>query len=167
MVWQRPFCNLIHFERALDRPRNDSKLLIVAPMSGHYATLLRGTVEAMLPKHEVYITDWIDARAVPLSEGRFDLDDYIDYLISMLHALGRETHVVAVCQPAVPVLAAVSVMEAKGDPYAPRTMTLMGGPIDTRINPTAVNKLAEGKDIDWFRDNVVMKVPFPASRLHA
>ena len=161
IVWQRPFCNLIHFERALDRPRNDPKLLIVAPMSGHYATLLRGTVEAMLPKHEVYITDWIDARAVPLSEGRFDLDDYIDYVISMLHALGGDTHVVAVCQPAVPVLAAVSVMEAKGDPYAPRTMTLMGGPIDTRMNPTAVNKLAEGKDIDWFRDNVVMKVPFP------
>ncbi|MBZ9937125.1 polyhydroxyalkanoate depolymerase [Mesorhizobium sp. BR1-1-16] len=161
VVWKRPFCNLIHFERSLDRPRNDPKLLIVAPMSGHYATLLRGTVEAMLPKHEVYITDWIDARAVPLSDGSFDLDDYIDYLISILHALGGDTHVVAVCQPAVPVLAAVSVMEAKGDPYAPRTMTLMGGPIDTRINPTAVNKLAEGKTIDWFRDNVVMKVPFP------
>ncbi len=161
IVWSRPFCNLIHFERALERPRNDPKLLIVAPMSGHYATLLRGTVEAMLPRHEVYITDWIDARAVPLNEGGFDLDDYIDYLISILHALGPDTHVVAVCQPAVPVLAAVSVMETKGDPYAPRSMTLMGGPIDTRINPTAVNKLAEGKTIDWFRDNVVMKVPFP------
>ncbi len=161
VVWQRPFCNLIHFERALSRPRKDPKLLIVAPMSGHYATLLRGTVEAMLPKHEVYITDWVDARAVPLTDGGFDLDDYIDYLIEILHALGGDTHVVAVCQPAVPVLAAVSVMETRGDPLAPLSMTLMGGPIDTRINPTAVNKLAEGKTIDWFRDNVVMKVPFP------
>lgn len=161
IVWQKPFCNLIHFERALDRPRNDPKLLIVAPMSGHYATLLRGTVEALLPRHEVYITDWVDARAVSLSEGVFDLDDYIDYVITMLHALGGDTHVIAVCQPAVPVLAAVSVMEAHHDPYAPRSMTLMGGPIDTRISPTAVDKLAESKSVDWFRENVVMKVPFP------
>jgi len=160
-VWQRPFCNLIHFERALERPRKDPKILIVAPMSGHYATLLRGTVDALLPKHEVYITDWIDARSVPLSEGSFDLDDYIDYLIEMLHALGEDTHIVAVCQPAVPVLAAVAVMEGRGDPRVPRTMTLMGGPIDTRINPTQVNKMAEGKSIDWFREKVVMKVPFP------
>ncbi|MBN8998100.1 MAG: polyhydroxyalkanoate depolymerase, partial [Rhizobiales bacterium] len=161
IVWQRPFCGLIHFERHLERPRNDPKLLIVAPMSGHYATLLRGTVDALLPKHEVYITDWADARTVPLSEGRFDLDDYIDYVISMLHALGPDTHIIAVCQPAVPVLAAAAVMEARGDVYVPRTMTLMGGPIDTRVNPTAVNKLAEGKTIDWFQKNVIMKVPFP------
>ncbi|MCX5495097.1 polyhydroxyalkanoate depolymerase [Kaistia dalseonensis] len=161
IVWQAPFCNLIHFDRVLERPRTDPKLLIVAPMSGHYATLLRGTVDAMLPKHDVYITDWIDARMVPLTEGSFDLDDYVDYVIAMLQALGENTHVIAVCQPAVPVLAAAAVMEARNDPFAPRTMTLMGGPIDTRINPTAVNKLAEGKTIDWFEQNVVMKVPFP------
>jgi poly(3-hydroxybutyrate) depolymerase len=162
VVWSKPFCNLLHFERVL--PPNhgaDPKLLIVAPMSGHYATLLRGTVEAMLPHAEVYITDWIDARMVPLSDGTFDLDDYIDYVIDMLHFLGPDTHVVAVCQPSVPVLAAVSVMEAAGDPLVPSTMTLMGGPIDTRITPTAVNQLAQEKPLDWFRDNVVMTVPWP------
>ena len=161
IVWQRPFCDLIHFERQLERPRKDPKLLIVAPMSGHYATLLRGTVEAMMPRHDVYITDWIDARMVPLADGSFDLDDYIDYVIEMLHFLGDDVHVIAVCQPAVPVLAAAALMEAADDRFAPRSMTLMGGPIDTRINPTAVNELAEGKDLAWFRDNVVMKVPFP------
>jgi poly(3-hydroxybutyrate) depolymerase len=162
IVWQRPFCNLIHFERCLPAGhRKDPKVLIVAPMSGHYATLLRGTVEALLPHAEVHITDWVDARMVPLSDGGFDLDDYIDYVIQMLHALGPDTHVVAVCQPAVPVLAAVAVMEADNDPLSPSTMTLMGGPIDTRINPTAVNKLAEEKPIEWFRDNVIMPVPWP------
>jgi poly(3-hydroxybutyrate) depolymerase len=162
VVWSRPFCNLIHFERSLPSERKaDPKLLIVAPMSGHYATLLRGTVEAMLPHAEVYITDWADARMVPLVEGRFDLDDYIDYIIDMLHALGPGTHVMGVCQPSVPVLAAVSVMEGRGDRFAPATMTLMGGPIDTRRNPTAVNLLAEEKGIDWFRDNVIMQVPWP------
>jgi poly(3-hydroxybutyrate) depolymerase len=130
-------------------------------MSGHYATLLRGTVEAFLPRNEVYITDWADARMVPLAEGFFDLEDYVDYVIAMLHFLGPETHVVAVCQPSVPVLAAVAVMEERGDPCVPATMTLMGGPIDTRINPTAVNLLAQQKGTDWFRDNVIMKVPFP------
>ena len=130
-------------------------------MSGHYATLLRGTVEAFLPNHDVYITDWRDARTVPLSEGSFNLDDYIDYVISILHALGGDTHVVAVCQPAVPVLAAAALMEADDDPYVPLSMTLMGGPIDTRANPTAVNKLAERRGIDWFRRNVISKVPFP------
>jgi len=161
VVWQKPFCDLIHFERELERPRRDPKLLIVAPMSGHYATLLRGTVEAMMPRHDVYITDWIDARMVPLAEGGFDLDDYIDYLVEILHFLGDDVHVVAVCQPAVPVLAAVALMEAAGDRFAPRSMTLMGGPIDTRINPTAVNEMAQGKSLDWFAENVVMKVPFP------
>ena len=161
IVWSKPFCDLIHFERQLERPRRDPKLLIVAPMSGHYATLLRGTVEAMMPRHDVYITDWIDARMVPLADGSFDFDDYIDYVIEMLHFLGDDVHVIAVCQPAVPVLAAVALMEAANDRFAPRSMTLMGGPIDTRINPTAVNELAEGKDLDWFRDNVVMQVPFP------
>lgn len=162
VVWRRPFCSLLHFRRDLPRGRDpDPKLLIVAPMSGHYATLLRGTVEAMLPAHEIFITDWTDARMVPLSEGHFDLDDYIDYVIEMLHHIGEGTHVMAVCQPSVPVLAAVSVMEEDEDPCAPATMTLMGGPIDTRINPTAVNALAENRDIDWFRRNVIMRVPFP------
>jgi len=162
VVWSRPFCNLLHFERALPAARRpDPKLLIVAPMSGHYATLLRGTVEAMLPNADVYITDWTDARMVPVSDGKFDLDDYIDYVIDMLRALGPDTHVMAVCQPSVPVLAAAAIMEARGDRYAPATMTLMGGPIDTRRNPTAVNLLAEEKGIDWFRDNVIMQVPWP------
>ena len=162
VVWQRPFCNLIHFERALpDSYRARPKMLLVAPMSGHYATLLRGTVEAFLPRHDVYITDWVDARMVPLAQGSFDLDDYIDYLISILHYLGGDTHVVAVCQPSVPVLAAVSLMEARHDPYAPTTMVLMGGPIDTRVNPTVVNTLAEERGIDWFRRNVITQVPFP------
>jgi len=123
--------------------------------------LLRGTVEAFLPNHDVYVTEWRDARTIPLSEGSFDLDDYIDYVISMLHALGDETHVLAVCQPAVPVMAAVSVMEADDDPYVPISMTLMGGPIDTRVNPTAVNTLAGRRGIQWFRHNVITKVPFP------
>jgi poly(3-hydroxybutyrate) depolymerase len=153
-VWERPFCRLLHFEQ---QPR----LLIVAPLSGHYATLLRGTVEAFLPNHDVYITEWRDARMVPLSEGMFSLDDYIDYIISILHALGGETHVVAVCQPAVPVLAAAALMDADDDPYLPITMTLMGGPIDTRVNPTAVNMLAQKRGINWFRHNVITKVPFP------
>ncbi len=163
VVWSKPFCDLLHFRRDLgDRKRRpDPKLLIVAPMSGHYATLLRGTVEAFLPKAEVYITDWADARTVPMMAGQFDLDAYIEYIIEMLHFLGPDTHVVAVCQPAVPVFAAVSIMEQRGDPNAPATMTLMGGPIDTRRNPTAVNQLAEEKGIDWFRDNVIMQVPWP------
>jgi poly(3-hydroxybutyrate) depolymerase len=130
-------------------------------MSGHYATLLRGTVEAFLPNHDVYITDWIDARMVPLADGRFDLDDYIDYIISILHFLGGDCHVIAVCQPSVPVLAATALMEANGDNYAPRSIVLMGGPIDTRHSPTVVNTLAEQRGLDWFRRNVISKVPFP------
>jgi len=166
-VWERSFCRVLHFERIFaHRPRRPQpRLLIVAPMSGHYATLLRGTVEAFLPNHDVYITDWRDARTVPLAEGSFNLDDYIDYVISILHALGGDTHVVAVCQPAVPVLAAVALMEADDDPYVPVSMTLMGGPIDTRANPTEVNKLAERRGIDWFRRNVITKVPFPHAGL--
>jgi poly(3-hydroxybutyrate) depolymerase len=162
-VWEKPFCRLLHFERKFRKTPStpQPRLLIVAPMSGHYATLLRGTVEAMLPTHDVYITDWSDARMVPLSEGRFDLDDYVDYLIEIFHVLGGDVHVMAVCQPAVPVVIAVSVMEAERDPYVPYSMTLMGGPIDTRRNPTAVNKLAEERGIDWFRNNVITKVPFP------
>jgi poly(3-hydroxybutyrate) depolymerase len=162
-VWERPFCRLIHFERifAHNLQRPQPQLLIIAPMSGHYATLLRGTVEAFLPNHDVYITDWVDARMVPMSEGRFDLDDYIDYLISMLHALGGDTHVLAVCQPSVPVMAAAALMDADGDPYVPVSMVLMGGPIDTRVNPTAVNDLAARRGTEWFQRHVITRVPFP------
>ena len=163
VVWERPICRLLRFERSIERmPRRPQpRLLIVAPMSGHFATLLRGTVEAFLPNHDVYITDWADARLVPLAAGSFDLDDYIDYVISILHVLGGETHVIAVCQPSVPVLAAVAVMEADDDPHVPASMILMGGPIDTRVNPTGVNRLAEERGTEWFRHNVITKVPFP------
>ncbi|TMJ99571.1 MAG: polyhydroxyalkanoate depolymerase [Alphaproteobacteria bacterium] len=163
VLWERPFCRLLHFERAFDRPprRPQPRLLIVAPMSGHYPTLLRGTVEGFLPNHDVYLTEWVDARMVPVSQGAFDLDDYIDYLISILHLLAGDVHVLAVCQPSVPVLAAVACMEADEDPYVPHSMVLMGGPIDTRVNPTAVNIHAERRGVDWFRRNVITKVPFP------
>ena len=168
-VWQRPFCRLLHFERMFcHMPRRPQpRVLIVAPMSGHYATLLRGTVEAFLPNHDVYITDWIDARMVPVADGRFDLDDYIDYIVSILHFLGGDCHVIAVCQPSVPVLAATALMEANDDAYVPRSIVLMGGPIDTRHSPTVVNTVAEERGLDWFRRNVITKVPFPLSRRHA
>src|SRR5918911_1672074 len=159
VVWARPFCNLLHFRKELHQPQPAPRLLIVAPMSGHYATLLRGTVEAMLPGRDVYITDWVNASMVPMSAGSFDLDDYIDYVIDMLHALGPDTHVMAVCQPSVPVLAAVALMEEDQDAFAPRSMTLMAGPIDTRVNPTAVNRLAMERGTEWFRHNAIMRVP--------
>src|SRR3954451_12171033 len=159
VVWARPFCDLLHFRKELHQPRPAPRLLIVAPMSGHYATLLRGTVEAMLPRCDVYITDWVNASMVPMSAGPFDLDDYIDYLIDMLHALGSDTHVMAVCQPSVPVLAAVALMEEEQDAFTPRSMTLMGGPIDTRVNPTAVNRLAMERGTEWFQRNAIMRVP--------
>ena len=162
VVWARPFCRLLHFVKPLPPgAARQPKLLIVAPVSGHYATLLRDTVATMLPDHDVYITDWIDARMVPLTDGPFDLDDYIDYLIAIHRHLGAGVHVMAVCQPSVPVLAAAALMEAAGDPSRPASMILMGGPIDTRVNPTAVNTLANSHDLDWFRDNAIMKVPFP------
>ncbi|WP_082359183.1 polyhydroxyalkanoate depolymerase [Bosea sp. AAP35] len=161
VVWERPFGRVIYFDRQIEgRRKPQPKVLIVAPMSGHYATLLRGTVEAFLPGHEVYITDWTDARLVPLAAGRFDLDDYIDYVIAMLQMMGPETHVMAVCQPAVPVLAAIARMEADGDACAPRSMTLMGGPIDTRRSPTEVNKMAVDRGIDWFGNRCITRVPF-------
>jgi poly(3-hydroxybutyrate) depolymerase len=131
----------------------------VAPMSGHYATLLRGTVERMLPGHEVYITDWRDAKAVPLSDGRFDLDDYIDYVIEFLEVIGPGAHVLAVCQPSVPVYAAVTLMSAQDHPATPRTLTMMGGPVDTRRAPTAVNQLAMERPFAWFQQNVIARVP--------
>jgi poly(3-hydroxybutyrate) depolymerase len=162
-VWEKPFCRLLHFKRAFANPPKlpHPKLLIVAPLSGHYATLLRGTVEAFLPQHDVYITEWVNAREVPLTDGRFDLDDYIDYVIGILRHLGGDTHVIAVCQPSVPVLAAVALMEAEEDPDVPRSMILMGGPIDSRYSPTKVNRLAEERGVDWFRHHVITKVPFP------
>ena len=162
IVWSRPFGNLLHFVRpTVPDAERQPKLLIVAPMSGHYATLLRGTVEAFLPTHNVYITDWADARMIPLAAGRFDLDDYIDYIRDMLRALGPGVHTLGVCQPAVPLLAAVALMEAEGDACSPASMTLMGGPIDTRKSPTAVNKLAQQRGVNWFRQNCLRTVPFP------
>ncbi|MFM2280109.1 MAG: hypothetical protein RLZZ444_2340 [Pseudomonadota bacterium] len=162
VVWSKPFCDLLHFEPPVTAvAARKPKLLIVAPMSGHYATLLRGTVDTLLPEADIYITDWKDARMVPLADGRFDLDDYIDYVIAMIRHLGPDTHVMAVCQPSVPVLAAVAVMEQDGDHLSPSSMTLMGGPIDTRINPTAVNQLAQTRPLKWFEDNVIMNVPWP------
>lgn len=164
-VWSTPWCSMVHFARdgeALERARGkrtDPTVLIVAPMSGHYATLLRSTVEAFLPEHEVYITDWSDARMVPLLAGRFDLNDYIDHVIAMLRELGPETHVVAVCQPGPLVLAAVSLMAQEDDPCAPATMTIMGSPIDARKSPTEPNKLAEERDITWFKQNMIHTVP--------
>ncbi len=162
VVWRAPFCNLVHFDRALPvKTAPQPRLLIVAPMSGHFATLLRGTVEAFLPTHEVYITDWVDARMVPLSQGSFDLDDYVDYVRDMITLLGPDVHVMAVCQPSVPVIAAIALMEEDNDPAIPRSMTLMGGPIDTRRSPTEVNKLAQKRGIEWFRANCIARVPFP------
>jgi poly(3-hydroxybutyrate) depolymerase len=153
------WCNLLRFRRDAHRPR-DPKVLMVAPMSGHFATLLRGTVAAFLPDHDVYITDWTDAREVPASLPDFDLDDYIDTIIAYLRALGPDVHVIAVCQPAVPVLAAVSLMAAMGDAAAPRGMTLIGGPIDTREAPTQVNQFAKNHSLDWFRRHTIHRVPF-------
>src|SRR5215213_296848 len=159
-VWERPFSRVIAFDRAIvGEAAPQPKLLVVAPMSGHHATLLRGTVEAFLPTHQVFITDWVDARQVPLAEGRFDLDDYIDYLIAIFQALGPNLHVVAVCQPSVPVIAAVARMEAENHPLVPRSITLMGGPIDTRRSPTAVNRLAQERGIEWFKRHCIYTVP--------
>lgn len=157
IVHRLPFGQLKQFKRATKR--KDPKILMVAPMSGHYATLLRGTVEAMLPDHDVYITDWRDASDVPLLEGGFDLDDYIDYLREFMAALGPDTHVMAVCQPGVPVLAAIALMSEDKDPNTPRSMTLMGSPIDTRRNPTVPCKLAMDHSLSWFEKTVIHRVP--------
>ena len=162
-VWHRPFCNLIRFKKHLQdgSTPNEPRLLIFAPVSGHFATLLRGTVEAMLPHADVYITDWQDARFVPLHDGNFDLDDYIDYATAMIELFEGDVHVMAVCQPAIPVLSAVALMEAAGNPAAPRSLIMKGGPIDTRVSQTAVNRLAEEKGTNWFRRNVITSVPWP------
>jgi poly(3-hydroxybutyrate) depolymerase len=157
VVVATPFCSLLHF--AKDSTVQQKKVLIVAPLSGHFATLLRGTVETILPDHDVYITDWINSRNVPLIHGRFDLDDFIDLVIGFIRRLGPDTHVVAVCQPAVPVLAAVALMAADNDPMQPASMTLMGGPIDTRRNPTQPNLLATSRPLEWFEKTVIETVP--------
>ncbi len=163
VVWRRPFCRLVHFKRDLpvDRGARDPRILLVAPMSGHYATLLRGTVETLLPDHDVYITDWQHAGSVPLSAGGFDLEDYADYVREMLQHFQGDVHVMAVCQPSVPVLCAIACMEADDDPAIPHSVVLLGGPVDTRKNPTAVNKLAEEHGTNWFRRHVITSVPWP------
>ncbi len=158
VVLDKPFGRLINFSRKIKR--NDPKVLIAAPMSGHYATLLRGTVQALLPHHNVFITDWEDARQVPLKEGVFNLDSYIAYLREYLSLLGPDVHVIAVCQPAPPVLATVALMASDDDPNQPLSMTLMGGPVDTRISKTEVTELAETRPIKWFEQMAVHDVPF-------
>ncbi|WP_026606838.1 polyhydroxyalkanoate depolymerase [Methylocapsa acidiphila] len=167
IVWERPFCQLRHFQRQFDGPIGEAqqKLLIVAPMSGHHATLLRGTVEAFLPYYDVYITDWIDARTIPVAQDGFDLDDYIDYLIAICAYLskahdGVSLHTLGVCQPSVPLIAAIALMEAAESPHAPASMTLMGGPIDTRRSPTKVNLLAQERGSAWFRRHCICRVPY-------
>ena len=159
IVLSKPWGDLLRFRRHADRPQ-DRKVLMVAPISGHFATLLRGTVEAFLPDHDVYITDWRDARAMPLMGPEFDLNDYIDYVIEFIRFLGPETHVIAVCQPAVPVMAAVSLLNAGDKAAAPVSMSLIGGPIDTREGATAVNAFAKSHNLDWFKRNVIHRVPF-------
>nr|WP_208408744.1 polyhydroxyalkanoate depolymerase [Sphingomonas vulcanisoli] len=156
----KPFGQLIHFTKPDYTGPAQPKLLIVAPMSGHYATLLRGTVERLLPGHDVWITDWADARAVSLAEGHFDLEDYVDYVIGFLRHIGPGTHVLAVCQPSVPVYAATALLSAVKDPARPRTLTMMGGPIDTREAPTEVNTVATQRPFSWFEQNVIATVPW-------
>jgi poly(3-hydroxybutyrate) depolymerase len=157
IVLRMPFGQLKRFRR--EGIEGGPKLLIVAPMSGHFATLLRGTVERMLPSADVYITDWRDAKLAPMSDGAFGFEDYVDYVIAFLEATGPGTNVLAVCQPSVPVYAAACVMSADNNPCRPRTLALMGGPIDTRETPTAVNTLATERPHSWFEQNVIVKVP--------
>jgi poly(3-hydroxybutyrate) depolymerase len=157
VVASHPFCKLLHFRKDIER--DEPTVLVVAPLSGHFPTLLRGTVETLLPDHNVFLTDWANARNVPLLHGRFDLDDFVALLIRFIRQLGPHVHVMAVCQPSVAVLAAVSVMAAGGDPCQPASMILMGGPIDTRANPTAVNRFATAHALDWFERSVIETVP--------
>jgi len=152
-----PFATLLHF--AKDTPVAQPRVLVVAPLSGHFATLLRGTVETLLPENDVYITDWHNARDVPLADGRFGFDEYVDHIIRFLEAMGPGAHLVAVCQPCVAALAAAAVMAEDNNPAQPRSMTLMAGPIDCRVNPTKVNELATSHNIGWFENNLIAKVP--------
>jgi poly(3-hydroxybutyrate) depolymerase len=167
VVWESPWCRLIQFDRDMADMRRAGKMqldpavLLVAPLSGHYATLLRGTVEALIPHHAVFVTDWSNARDVPMMEGRFDFHDYIDHIRSMLGVMGARAHVVAVCQPGPPVLAAAALMAADNDANRPRSMTFMGSPIDARLSPTVTNKLAEERPFTWFQSNMIHTVPPP------
>src|SRR6202167_3427174 len=158
-----PFGTLLHFKK--DIASAQPRVLMVAPLSGHFATLLRATVRTMLPDHDVYITDWHNARDVPLTAGRFGVDEYTDHIIKFLETMGQGSHILAVCQPCVAVLAAAAVMAQAGHPAQPRSMTLMAGPIDTRVNPTKVNELANSKPIRWFEQNLIATVPirFPGA----
>jgi poly(3-hydroxybutyrate) depolymerase len=158
IVFETPFASLVHFKKNIRRAQ--PKVLLVAPMSGHFATLRRGTVETLLKDHDVYITDWYNARDIQVKHGRFGFDDYIEHVIRFLNVLAEPSHVMAVCQPATAVLAAVSLMAEDRNPATPRSMTLMGGPIDTRCNPANVNRLAKTKDISWFDENVIGVVPW-------
>jgi len=159
-VLRKPFCNLIHFKREFgSSSQGDPRVLLVAPLSGHHATLLRDTVRTLLPAHEVYVTDWLDARMVPMSAGPFHLNDYVRYVQDFMRLLGPDLHVISVCQPTVPVLAAISLTAADGEPCLPRSMTMMGGPIDTRESPTQVNRLATTKPYSWFENNLIHRVP--------
>jgi len=166
----KPFCRLLRFKRFTDnvgvltRLKGQPTVLVVAPLSGHHSTLLRETVRELLKDHKVFITDWTDARMVPLDAGPFHLDDYIAYVQEFIRHIGPEANVISVCQPTVPVLAAISLMASAGEP-TPRTMTMMGGPIDARRSPTAVNNLATNKPFEWFENNVIYRVPtnFPGS----
>jgi poly(3-hydroxybutyrate) depolymerase len=162
-VATKPFCRLLHFRKDLNdadtAALNQPKVLLVAPLSGHHSTLLRDTVRGLLPGHDVYITDWTDARMVPLSEGPFHLDDYIYYVQDFIRTLAPDLHVISVCQPTVPVLAAISLMASQHDDKLPKTMTMMGGPIDPRKSPTAVNDLATEKPFSWFENTVIYAVP--------
>ena len=156
-VQVRPFGTLLRFKK--DIQSEQTRVLLVSPMSGHFATLLRNTVETMLPEHDVYITDWHNARNVPLSDGKFDFDDFIDHVIGFIETMGPGAHVIAVCQPSVAVLVAAALMAQEGNPAQPRSMTLMAGPIDTRVSPTKVNELAQRHSIDWFERNLIGWVP--------
>jgi poly(3-hydroxybutyrate) depolymerase len=153
----KPFCRLLHFQR--DTAVVQPKILVVAPMAGHHATLLRGTIEALLPEHDVCVTDWLDARQVPLSQGKFDLDDYVSYLLEFIRLLGPDVHLIAVCQPVVPTMIAVSVLAQLQDPAQPRSMTLMGGPVDPHTAKTQVTELAEKHPLAWFKNAVTTSVP--------
>lgn len=157
-VMTLPFCRLLHFKK--NTGKSQPKLLLVAPMSGHHATLLRGTVESLLPYLDVYITDWMDGRDVPMSAGGFSLEDYITYVIEFTRKLGSDVHLMAVCQPSVPVLAAAALMNDAKDKAMPLSMTLIGGPIDARVNPTKVNESAMHRPLSWFKSHVITRVPF-------
>src|SRR5258706_3376971 len=154
-----PFCTLLHFRKAV-APAQQPRVLLIAPMSGHFATLLRGTVKTMLPEHDVYITDWHNPRDVPLSQGRFGFDEFVQHVMDFTETIGPGAHLLAVCQPTVAALSAVALMAADDHPAQPASMTLMAGPIDTRINPTRVNELAKSKPIEWFEQNLISAVPF-------